>query len=329
MYQAALARLEQMGGTRVEIDFSIFRAVAELLYSGPWVAERLAAIQPFFESQCRGDEPGGGGIIVGGARQYSAVDTFEAEYRLRAYRRDLPSASGRAWMCWWCRPRPPFTRMKQIASRPGAAQHQSGLLHEFRQPDGSGSSGDAGGIPLATVSPSALLLSARRLAMKRCWVWRTASIATTPKRPGPAIDAGRCPPGCVAVAVVGAHLSGQPLNRQLTDRRARLLKTTKTLPATGFTRCRERNRRSLGLVREEGFEGPGIEVEVWAVPENEFGSFVAGVPAPLGIGNATLEDGEIVKCFICEPYGLRDALEITQFGGWRAFLASQALRARV
>ena len=70
-------------------------------------------------------------------------------------------------------------------------------------------------------------------------------------------------------------------------------------------RSRGRSRRSPGLVREEGFQGPGIEVEVWAVPENEFGSFVAAVPPPLGIGSATLEDGEVVKCFICEPYGLQ------------------------
>ena len=75
--------------------------------------------------------------------------------------------------------------------------------------------------------------------------------------------------------------------------------------------------------------GAGIEVEVWAVPEDEFGSFVAGVPAPLGIGNATLEDGAVVKCFICEPYALRNATEITHFGGWRAFLASQKLQASV
>ena len=84
-----------------------------------------------------------------------------------------------------------------------------------------------------------------------------------------------------------------------------------------------------GLVREEGFEGPGIDIEIWAMPEDEFGSFVAAVPAPLGIGNATLEDGNTIKCFICEPYALRNATEITHFGGWRAFLASQSLQPSV
>jgi len=76
------------------------------------------------------------------------------------------------------------------------------------------------------------------------------------------------------------------------------------------------------LVRDEGFAGPGIEVEVWAVPEDQFGSFVAAVPPPLGIGNAVLDDGATVKCFICEPYAIAGAREITAFGGWRKYLES-------
>ena len=77
-----------------------------------------------------------------------------------------------------------------------------------------------------------------------------------------------------------------------------------------------------GLVRDEQFRGPGIEVEVWAVPEHQFGSFVAGVPAPLGIGNAVLDDGSTVKGFICEPYAVGGATEITHFGGWRHYLST-------
>ena len=82
-----------------------------------------------------------------------------------------------------------------------------------------------------------------------------------------------------------------------------------------------------GLVRDPQYNGPGIEVEVWAVPEHQFGSFVAGVPAPLGIGNAVLDDGSKVKSFICEPYAVEKATEITRFGGWRAYLG-QALSVR-
>jgi len=321
LFQAAVERLEQMGGTRVEIDFSIFRAVAELLYAGPWVAERLAAIQPFFESQADQMNPVVRGII-GGARKYSAVDTFEAEYRLRAFRRDaerewsrmdvlvVPSA-------------PTIYTHEEIASDPVRRNTNLGYYTNFvnlldqaavATPGGFRSDGLPFGITIIgpAFSDEGLL-----------------AVADSFHRAGRAVDVGACPPGCITVAVVGAHLSGQPLNGQLTERRAQLLKSTKTLPCYRFYALPGTQPPKPGLVREEGFEGPGIEVEVWAVPANEFGSFVAGVPPPLGIGSATLEDGEVVKCFICEPYGLRDALEITQFGGWRAFLASQALPASV
>jgi allophanate hydrolase len=137
---------------------------------------------------------------------------------------------------------------------------------------------------------------------------------------GPA-DLGVCAPGCIAVAVVGAHLSGQPLNWQLTQRRGRLLKNAKTEACYRFYALPGTQPLKPGLVREEGFHGPSIEVEVWAVPEDEFGGFVAAVPPPLTIGNVRLSDGDTVKCFLCEPYALAGATEITQFGGWRAFLA--------
>jgi allophanate hydrolase len=128
------------------------------------------------------------------------------------------------------------------------------------------------------------------------------------------------PTGCVAVAVVGAHLSGQPLNWQLTERGARLMKTCRTAPGYRLYALDGTVPAKPGLLRDSGFAGAGIEVEVWAVPENLFGGFVAGVPAPLGIGNATLENGDVVKCFICEGYAIEQATEITQFGGWRGYL---------
>ena len=129
-------------------------------------------------------------------------------------------------------------------------------------------------------------------------------------------------PGCVPVAVVGAHLTGQPLNRQLTDRGSRLLETTRTAPDYRLFALADTTPPKPGLVREPGFAGAGIEVEVWAVPEHTFGGFVDGVPPPLGIGNVRLADGRWVKGFICEGAGLAGAAEITGFGGWRAYRRS-------
>jgi len=326
LFDTAVARLEQLGGTRVEIDFSIFRAVAELLYAGPWVAERLAAILPFFESHADEMNSVVRGII-GGATRYSAVDAFEAEYRLRALRQDsewewqrmdvmvVPSA-------------PTIYTHQEIAADPVRLNTNLGFYTNFvnlldqaavATPGGFRSDGLPFGITFIApaFTDEALLALADRYHRSH------ADVA------GPEVKLGSCPPGCIAVAVVGAHLSGQPLNWQLTERRARLLKTTKTPRGYRLYALPGTQPPKPGLVREDGFQGPGIEVEVWAVPEDEFGSFVAGVPAPLGIGNATLDHGDNVKCFICEPYALRNATEITHFGGWRAFLASESLQASV
>ena len=113
--------------------------------------------------------------------------------------------------------------------------------------------------------------------------------------PGDVLDLAACPPGCIAVAVVGAHLSGQPLNHELRDRQARLIKTCRTAPGYRLYALDGTMPAKPGLVRDQQFRGPGIEVEVWAMPEHQFGSFVGGVPAPLGIGNAVLDDGSTVK----------------------------------
>jgi allophanate hydrolase len=129
-------------------------------------------------------------------------------------------------------------------------------------------------------------------------------------------------PGCVEVAVVGAHLSGEPLNHQLTERGARLLKTCRTANDYRLYALTGTVPAKPGLVRDPSFRGAGIELEIWAVPEDRFGDFVAAIPAPLGIGTVRLDDGAEVKCFICEPHAIPGATEITHFGGWRAYRAA-------
>jgi len=131
------------------------------------------------------------------------------------------------------------------------------------------------------------------------------------------------PPGCTLVAVVGAHLTGQPLNRLLTSRSARLVSTTRTAACYRFYALNGTVPPKPGLVRDPNFVGAGIEVEVWAIPTNKFGAFVAEIPAPLGIGTVELEDGTSVKGFICEPAAIASATDITHFAGWRAYLASK------
>jgi allophanate hydrolase len=305
LYRKSVADLEALGGIKAEIDYSIFGAAAALLYSGPWVAERLAAIGPFMESHAAEMNPVVCGIIEG-AKRFTAVDAFAAEYKLRELRR----ASGAEWRKMDVLVLPTTGTIythHQIAAEPVKLNTNLGYYTNFVNlldlaavavPSGFRANGLPFGISFIgpAFTDSALL-----------------SLAGLYHRGTPVGAA----PGCVSVAVVGAHLSGQPLNRQLTDRGARLLFTAKTEPCYRLYSLGAKP----GLVRDPSFTGPGIEVEVWAVPEDKFGGFVSLIPAPLGIGTVMLEGGRAVKCFLCESYAIASAEEITHLGGWRNYLA--------
>jgi allophanate hydrolase len=316
LYAAAVENLQRLGGHCVEIDFGIFRSVAELLYAGPWVAERYAAIRTFIESQPDRMNPVVRGIIEGALR-YSAADSFEAEYRLRELRR----ASEGQWELMDVLVLPTagtiFTH-EQVAADPVRRNTDLGYYTNFVNlldlaavavPAGFRPNGLPFGISLIgpAFTDEALLALARRF-----------------HRPDGALELEGMP-GCVEIAVVGAHLSGQPLNWQITDRGGRLVRNCRTAAGYRLYALEATLPPKPGLVRDPAFAGPGIEVEVWAIPENHFGGFVAGVPSPLGIGNAVLEDGVSVKCFICEPYAVENATEITRFGGWKGFLSQSLL----
>jgi Allophanate hydrolase C-terminal domain len=134
--------------------------------------------------------------------------------------------------------------------------------------------------------------------------------------------AGRAGAARVRIAVVGAHLSGQPLNHQLTGRGGRLVAATRTSPDYRLYRLPGTVPAKPGLVRAPGAGAVAIEVEVWELGEAEFGSFVAEVPPPLAIGTVRLQDGDEVAGFVCEPAALEGARDISHHGGWRAFLAA-------
>jgi allophanate hydrolase len=310
LYWEAVQKIEGLGGERVRIDFSIFRAAASLLYSGPWVAERLAAIRGFIDYHAEEMNPVVREILLG-ARRYSAVDAFEADYKLRELRRESEAEWRKIDVMVLPTTGTIYTH-EAVAAEPVKLNTNLGYYTNFVNlldlaavavPAGFRSNGLPFGVSLIgpAFTDEALL-----------------SLADFYHR-GVAVKMAA--PGCISVAVVGAHLSGQPLNWQLMQRGARLMKTCRTAPGYRLYALEGTVPPKPGLVRDESFEGSGIEIEVWAVPEDRFGGFVAGVPAPLGIGSATLESGEVVKCFICEGYGVEGAVEITGFGGWRNYLA--------
>lgn len=124
----------------------------------------------------------------------------------------------------------------------------------------------------------------------------------------------------IDLAVLGAHLSGMPLNHQLTDRGATLVRATRTAPVYKFYALPGTTPPKPGLVRVTERQPNGIELEIWRLSAEAFGSFVAAIPAPLGIGTVELEDASSVKCFLCESYAVADAADITRLGGWRRYV---------
>jgi allophanate hydrolase len=309
LFRKAIEKLAASGGRPTKIDFSIFQEAAELLYSGPWVAERFAAVGEFLQMHSDGVNDVVKNIILGGAR-YSAADAYRSMYRLES----LKQRAAEQWANMDLLLLPTagtIYRREAVLADPIRLNANLGFYTNFVNlmdlaaiavPAGFRRDGLPFGVSLIGpgFSDEALL----RLASRYLGEPSSESIAA---------------PECVLVAVAGAHLSGQPLNWQLTERRARLIRTCRT---SADYRLYALNTipPKPGLVRESGFQGAGIEVEVWAVPEQQFGSFVAAVPQPLAIGNVTLEDGTVVKGFVCEPSGLAAAKEITRLESWRKYL---------
>ena len=216
LYAQAVERMEALGGRRVEIDFSIFRAAAELLYAGPWVAERYAAIREFVEAHAEEMNPVVRGIIEG-ARRYSAADAFAAEYGLRELRRAAEAQWERMDVLLLPTTGTIYTH-EEVAADPVQLNTNLGYYTNFVNlldlaavavPAGVRGNGLPFGVSLIgpAFSEAALLSVADRFHRAQSPV------------PGDMLDLAACPPGCVAVAVVGAHLGGQPLNYELSSRR--------------------------------------------------------------------------------------------------------------
>jgi allophanate hydrolase len=127
----------------------------------------------------------------------------------------------------------------------------------------------------------------------------------------------------IPIVVVGAHLSGMPLNGELTGPGGRLLRTCRTAGDYRLFALPDTVPAKPGMIRQPGFDGTGIAVEVWGLPADAFGRFVARIPAPLGVGKVMLDDGTSASGFLCEAHAVASAEDISHHGGWRAFIASK------
>lgn len=325
LFDAAVARLQSLGGEAVELDFTPFFDTARLLYGGPWVAERYQAIRAFVDAQPEALFPVTREIILGGAKPLAA-DAFAAQYRLRELKRicDL------IWKDVDCVITPTagtiYTRAEMLAE-PIARNTDLGLYTNFMNlldyaaiavPAGFRSDGLPFGVTLFAPAHQDVPLLHLAARWQRSVDRPCGAVETTPAAESKAVPSA-VPSGQVRVAVVGAHLSGLPLNGQLTSRGGRLVAKTRTVPDYKLYALPDGKRP--GLVRVAS-GGAAIACEVWELPVSTFGSFVAGIPAPLGIGSLQLEDGSTVSGFICEGIGIEGARDITAFGGWRTYLTA-------
>ncbi|CAZ90272.1 Allophanate hydrolase [Thiomonas arsenitoxydans] len=323
LFDAAVERLKRLGGEAVEIDFAPFMDTARLLYGGPWVAERYQAIRAFVDAKPEALFPVTREITLGGAKPLAA-DAFAAQYRLR----DLQRQCAPVWDVVDCIVTPTagtiYTRAEMLAE-PLARNTDLGLYTNFMNLlDYAAIAVPAGfradGLPLGITLFAPAHQDVPLLHLADLWQDDRAlpcgAVETEPpvKPVSPVVA---IPSGQVRVAVVGAHLSGLPLNGQLTSRGARLLRATRTAPHYKFYALPDGKRP--GLIRVVS-GGASIACEVWELPATAFGSFVAGIPAPLGIGSVQLEDGSSVAGFICEGIGIEGAKDITALAGWKAYL---------
>ncbi len=317
-FDAALAALRAAGAQLVEIDFDPFLATARLLYEGPFVAERLAAIRPFYEANPDALHPVTRAII-GGAARWSAADAFAAQDTLAALRMQAE----RVWpdLDAIVTPTSPTTStVAELEADPIGVNARFGYYTNFVNlldlsalavPAGTCESGPHAGKPFGITFVARAHEDAKLLAIARAWLGEAASNT----------KAASATPATVRVAVVGAHLGGEPLNAQLTSRDAKLVAattTSKNYRLYALPKAASQGIEKPGLVRVAQ-DGHAIEVEVWEMPIEHYGSFVALIPSPLGIGTLELADGAFVQGFLCESLALEGAEDISALGGWRAY----------
>lgn len=323
LFMQAKARLMALGGVPVSLDMTPFLDAARLLYEGPWVAERYAVVGPLIEQQPEAVLPVIRDVLAK-APQTDAVATFEAMYQLQAYKAQCDALlEGLDCVLTPTYPRP--VTLAELEAEPVKRNADLGYYTNFMNlldyaavnvPVGFMDNGLPSGVTLfGRVFTDQYLLGLAD-AFQRIQPLPLVGghlIPDTLPRTQASHDR-------LSLVVCGAHLDGLALNGQLRERGGRLL--TATQSAAHYRLYALADGKRPGMVRDND-RGAAIAVEVWDLPSAELGSLLAAIPAPLGLGKVELADGRWLSGFICEAYGLQGATDITEFGGWRAWLNRQ------
>lgn len=322
LFASSVKQLQDMGGQPIEVDIQVLLDVAALLYAGPWLAERYGVARDLLSLDPDTVWPVTRSILASGAG-LSMVDAWDVFHPLQELKRDAE----KVWQQIDVLLTPTtgtIYRVDEIEADPVGLNNRLGHYTNFMNlldlsavalPAGFHGNGLPFGITLCAPAffDHALLALAKRREMLQPHTLGIGDRSHVANREPESIEMH----GYTRVAVCGAHLSGLHLNRLLTERSGRLLKTTRTASAYRLYALPDGKRP--GMVRCDS--GAAIEVELWALPLTIYGEFVAEIPPPLGIGTIDLQDGTQVQGFVCEAYAVRDAVDITSFGGWREYLA--------
>ncbi|GJH19964.1 allophanate hydrolase [Caballeronia novacaledonica] len=322
LFANARAALEALGGEAIDIDFTPFLEAARLLYEGPWVAERYSVAGALMESQPDAVLPVIRDVLAK-APGATAVDAFRAQYKLQALKQRCDAVLADL-DCVLTPSIPRAVTLAELERDPIGANSLLGHYTNFMNlldyaaiatPAGFMRNGLPWGVTLfgRAFTDQYLLSVADALHRKLDvpLVGRARQDADAPAQ------AAR--DDTMKLVVCGAHLAGLPLNGQLTARGARLVEATSSAPRYRLYALAGGAVQRPGMTRDEA-NGAAIAVEVWTLPSAEVGSFLAGIPAPLALGKVELADGRWETGFVCEAHALEGAVDITRYGGWRAWL---------
>jgi allophanate hydrolase len=324
-FDRACAQVVEMGGVVEPVDMAPFFEAGSLLYDGPWIAERLASLEEFVRTHPGALLPVLASILARGESP-RATDAFRGYHRLRRLKRSVEALWGRL-SALIVPAAPAIPRIDEVEADPIQANVRLGRYTNFvNLLDLAAVAVPAGfrrdGLPLGVTFLGPWGRDATLIALASAFHERTGgTLGATGAPLSLAADAAREPPaGFMAMAVVGAHLTGQPLNHQLTERGGVFLRSVRTAPRYRLYALPETTPPKPGLLRVRDEAGARIELEIWALPAETIGSFLAGIASPLSLGTIELEDGARIHGFLCEGSAVEGARDISSFGGWRGYL---------